>query len=143
MAIERVMLWGQMIAIDPETGRLGVTTDAAVDIGDVGVLNAAGEKVNPAEQFSYLAGPDEISIDDTATGRTLAAMLSAALETGLRRLTLIIQSAGASWAAGSATAGTNELPAGVYELNVTKAQADTLKFITATGTVKASVLQEG
>ena len=90
-----------------------------------------------------LAGPDEIAVDDTANGKSLATLLGKAVDGELNTLTLLPAAAGIFWACGNATAAVNPLPAGGIELHLTKTKADALRFITASGTVKMSVLQEG
>ena len=77
MAIKRVMIGGQLIAVDDSTGELmvkvsGVTLDADIDIGDVNLLNAAGAKINPATSDKQ----------DTANS-SLAAIAASATGTGL------------------------------------------------------------
>lgn len=93
-------------------------------------------------EFDILSGPTEVSVDATAGGKTLATLLGAALSAGLRRLTLIVQGAGVSWASGAAVAGVNDLPAGTHQIDCTKRTADLMTFVTAAGTVKMSVVQE-
>lgn len=88
-----------------------------------------------------LAGPDYVSVTDTSA--TLATLLSTALQTGIKRLTLVPDSAGIFWNAGVATSSTAPLPSSGIELSVRKTYADTLQFITASGTVKMQIIQEG
>ena len=42
-------------------------------------------------EYELVAGPDEVSVDATADGKTLETLLSKALDTNLRILTLIVQ----------------------------------------------------
>jgi len=100
-------------------------------------------RVVAALDLTLLAGPSEVSVDTTATGKTLATLLGAALQDDLRVLTLLPAAAGISWASGEATAGVNLLPETGLSLRIKKAQADLLKFIVAAATIKMTVLQGG
>jgi len=89
-----------------------------------------------------LAGPDYVSVTDAS--KTLATLLGTALQTNVKRITLVPDSSGIFWIAGTAVAATSApLPSSGVELSVRKTYADTLQFITASGTVKMQIIQEG
>ena len=90
--------------------------------------------------LDLLAGPDEVAV--TNVSQTLAQLLGVALDTDIKSISLVIQTAGVSWADGVAVAGVNNLPAGILSIEGTKAQLDTRQFI-STGSVNVSVIQEG
>jgi len=53
MAIKKVLLGGQLIAVDDETGELqvsvsGIKFDKDIDIGDAHLLDKSDQKINPA-----------------------------------------------------------------------------------------------
>ena len=100
------------------------------------------EDVLARVNMGLIAGPSPVTVDNTATGQTLAALLGADLHAGLRRLTLVPASAGIFWAAGSGDDAAEALPAGGVELEANKAQADALKFFAA-GNIAMTVVQEG
>ena len=113
----------------------------ALAVADRNVADLLRSIDGAVADYNVLAGPDEVTVDNTATGKTLATLLGTALEAGMRRLTLVVQGT-ISWAAGNATVGVNDLVPGVYTLDVSKAVADTFKFIASTNTA-VTVLQEG
>jgi hypothetical protein len=81
-----------------------------------------------------------VTVDATATGKTLAT-LGVTLTLGLMRLTLIPK-AGAgtvNFAFGSASATTFELPASGIQMQLTNAQALTLKLFAAGGSSAVDV----
>ena len=60
MAIKRVLIGGQMLAVDTETGALltqvsGITFDGDVNIGDIHLLDGTDQKINPATQETLAA----------------------------------------------------------------------------------------
>jgi hypothetical protein len=108
---------------------------------DVYISKQNGRRVDPAIEHTLLAGPDYVSV--TNTSKTLATLLGSALDTDITRVTLVPDSAGIFWADGTAEASSAPLPTGGIELNCRKAVMDTREFITASGTVKMFVIQEG
>lgn len=93
-------------------------------------------------QTDLLAGPTPVTVDNTATGKTLATLLGVALNAGLKVLTLIPRSAGIYWAAAAASAASAALPASGVEIRISKTVADTLKFF-ADPAVVMDIIQEG
>lgn len=66
MAIKKVLLGGQLIAVDDETGELavhvtGLEFDKDIDIGDVHLLNIADAKINPATTEDIAALTAEVA----------------------------------------------------------------------------------
>lgn len=83
-----------------------------------------------------------VTVDTTATGKTLATLLGGALSQSVSMLTLLPAAAGISVAYGeAAVAGTNDLPVGGLAFRANKTEADLLKFI-GTGSIKMTVIQE-
>ena len=127
--------------MEPASGKAYDSSDTEVDV--TSILQNIDTYVTEGAA-AYLAGPDEVTVDDTANGKTLATLLGAALETSLNNLTLIIHDGVISFAAGNATFGTNDLIPGVWNFRVTKTQADTFKFVADTGAnIKMTVIQGG
>ena len=95
--------------------------------------------------LGLLAGPHEVTVG--IANKTLSELLTAAgksIHADLAVLSLIVASDGVYWANGAAAvANTNPLPKGVNELCCTAQQAQALQFITVTGNIKMSVVQEG
>lgn len=80
MATKRILLGGQLLAVDEDTGALvvlvsGLTFDRDIDIGDLHLLNIAGAKINPATCEGQTAILAKLS-PDPATQTTLAAVLA-------------------------------------------------------------------
>ena len=117
-------------------GSTFATTDAALGVADANVL-AQLVSANAALDV----GPTEVTVDNTATGQNLEALIGSALETDLEYVVLIPEAAGISWADGNATDGVNPMPVGAMGLRTTKTEMDTRKFITGAVSVNMSVLQ--
>lgn len=120
------------------------TTGNAVNVADANVLARLTSILDGTPGgLDHLAGPDFVSVDTTATGKTLATLLGEALNTGLKKLTLVPASAGVFWKDGNVAVTDSPVPTGGVELNIGKTQADTLKFIANSGTIGMMVYQEG
>ena len=66
MAIKKVLLGGQLIAVDDETGELqvsvsGIKFDKDIDIGDAHLLDKSDAKINPATKESVDAIAAEVA----------------------------------------------------------------------------------
>ena len=121
MALKRMLLGGQMVAIDDQTGELAVA-DQALQTRPLAI--------------------SRVSVDGVS--KTLPTLLGVDLNTGLSKLTLVPAGSGIFWALGEAAAsGGPWLPDGGAELAIDKATADTLQFVTAGGTIDMLVIQEG
>ena len=97
-------------------------------------------RVNPG--MTLLGGPTVVSVTTGGSTNTLASLLGGALALGLKRLKLLPAASGVYFAAGTASASSAPLPAGVWTvLDIRKAEADTLKFYAST--VNMTVIQEG
>lgn len=108
---------------------------------DTYLSNNNDRRIDPAITPTLLAGPDYATV--TTSSQTLEELLGAAVDTDIMLVTLVPDSAGIFWADGVATSGSAPLPAGGIELNCRKTVMDTREFITASGTVKMFVVQEG
>ena len=91
--------------------------------------------------YRVIAGPDTVTVDDTATGQTLETLLGEALHASLVALTLIPHETGIYFNNGSAAA-TTAILVPISELGLNKTYADTLKFFAASE-IKMSVIQHG
>jgi hypothetical protein len=96
MALERVLLGGQNILINTDTGRIAVTTDSDIDIGDVHLLDLTDTKINPAtkeNQLTLIAQGAPLAISETgdAGSGSLATIGSAVVLGGKTELALTIK----------------------------------------------------
>jgi hypothetical protein len=98
--------------------------------------------VDARSAVTLVGGPDVVTVDSTATGKTLATLLGKALSAALSKLTLIPATAGVYWASGSASAASAPLPIGGVEVAIGKTEADLLKFYAASS-ITMTVVQEG
>jgi hypothetical protein len=110
-------------------------------MGDTYLSNNSDRRIDPAMERTLLAGPDYVTV--TTSSQTLEELLGTALDDDITVITLIPVSAGIFWADGTATASSSPLPTGGIALGCRKAAIDTREFITASGTVKMAVVQEG
>ena len=99
MAIKRMMIAGQRLAVDDATGELivrvsGLTLDPSVDIGDVNLLDAAGTKINPATREGLSQLHDAIGFPSQAGEAMTAAEYIAMVLASQAATTPIIISAG-------------------------------------------------
>ena len=85
----------------------------------------------------------KVSVDSTADGQSLASLLGEDVMENLLRLTLEPASSGVFWKESAVSSSDAPLQAGSNELLITKEIADSLRFITASGTVDMTVIQEG
>ena len=88
-----------------------------------------------------LAGPQTVTVDSTANGKTLQTLLGSALNTGLKRLVLLPAGPGIAWAWGNAAGTEVDLVAGSFPYN--KAGADNLHFKAKGDSVAMAVIQIG
>lgn len=91
--------------------------------------------------IGLISGPETVAVDsDTQT----LSELGIALDANIRRITLIPENSGISWADGAATAGVNPLPNAVTQIDCTRAQILTREFVCpAASTYDMQVIQEG
>ena len=82
---------------------------------------------------------DVVTVDSTATGKTLAT-LGVTISASLKRLALIPASAGVYYALGSASASSPPLPETGIEFAATATKAGTLKFYSASS-ITMTVMQ--
>ncbi|HUX15937.1 MAG TPA: hypothetical protein VMW52_05655 [Phycisphaerae bacterium] len=120
------LLTAHDVSVDSETNAVRVATEAGMTA----------------------LGVDEITVDDTATGKTLAALLTAAgaaIHASVRRITLIPNWWGEIpyWSFDDdAVAGVNPMLWG-GEIECRPAEAALIKLVTETGTAAVTVVQEG
>lgn len=143
-------------AIGDELGQLKATLDsaslpptaaatAAAILAALGA-NPSAAAIAAAGDRNMVLGPTLVTVDTTATGKTLAALLTAAsasLPATTKKVKLRPASAGIFWGIGSVTTGSAPLDAIGEDLEITKTIAETLKFIVASSTIKMTVYAEG
>jgi len=90
---------------------------------------------NLTDPFKRHLAVNPLSVDDTASGKSLAALKGAALAEGLQELILIPDDPEADirWGVGSAAGDSARLPASGIALPVTKSLADTLRLFCTAG----------
>lgn len=89
-----------------------------------------------------LKGLATVTVDSTANGKTLAALLGGTLDTSLKRLELLPETVGICYAIGDASSSSTSLEDHGKVLAIQKAEADALKFYAAVNT-KMTVFQFG
>lgn len=119
-------------------------TDVDTKLGTVNTkLDSLGTKLDSliAQQCTdLLAGPEEVTV---TTSTSTLTELELTLNDNLKKITLIPASSGIYWANGSATAGTNLLPAIGVEIICSKTIISAYEFVVSSGTIKLQVIQEG
>ena len=159
MAIKKVLLGGQLIAVDDETGELqvsvsGIKFDKDIDIGDAHLLDKSDQKINPATSEDIAAltaaglpfdlrahlADTFVAISTTAGGATLATLKGAALEATTAFVRIVPQFTTDDIRfslAGDPTSASPKVPASGLILNA--AQAATVKLIAITVAANATL----
>jgi hypothetical protein len=135
------------VEIDDESGALLVKiggADLKIDVGDIdlgaivpGITGTPDGKTlkDVVARLTDIAGYlapltlkrlTVVTVDSTTGGKTLATLLSVALDTGLRRLELVPETAGIYYATGDASSLSPSLEECGRVLTIQKAEADAL-----------------
>ena len=104
------------------------------------ILQAVRQSSGEGAGYNLLSGPDEVTV--TTASHTLGE-LGISWNAGVKRVTLIPEAIGISWARGVAVSGINPFPWAAIEMDITYDRVKDLEFITASGIVAMTVVQEG